>query len=150
MYCPECGAPDQSADSYCRSCGTLLPDLEALAKKEIPVSAHLTASGILSLMTIVASFLLAATLYVLFFNRDDTHFVIYLTAGFLIAIGCWNIQTFWRTRLLQKRLKGYGEAGNSFVDKVETRKLENPAAESAVSDWNKTERRTTQRLRINR
>jgi hypothetical protein len=31
--------------------------------------------------------------------------VIYVTAGFLIAISAWQIQTFWRTMLLRKHFK---------------------------------------------
>lgn len=31
MYCPTCGAGDQSAESYCRKCGQWLPDITALA-----------------------------------------------------------------------------------------------------------------------
>ncbi|HEY0171686.1 MAG TPA: hypothetical protein VGB98_11745 [Pyrinomonadaceae bacterium] len=32
MFCPKCGADDQSADSYCRRCGEWLPDIDALAR----------------------------------------------------------------------------------------------------------------------
>ncbi|MDQ3061260.1 MAG: hypothetical protein M3R14_00130 [Acidobacteriota bacterium] len=27
MYCPNCGTAEQSENTYCRSCGELLPDL---------------------------------------------------------------------------------------------------------------------------
>src|SRR4051794_39877972 len=105
MVCPACGRSEQIADSYCRGCGTYLPDFEAIKKKEVPVAVHLTANGVLSGMTVVASFALALALYVIFFHLPDTHPIIYITTGFLIAIGCWNIQTAYRTLLLKRKLK---------------------------------------------
>jgi len=35
MFCPKCGADDQSADSYCRRCGEWLPDIDALARPRL-------------------------------------------------------------------------------------------------------------------
>ena len=32
MFCPKCGAADQSAESYCKRCGDWLPDVEALTR----------------------------------------------------------------------------------------------------------------------
>jgi uncharacterized membrane protein YvbJ len=32
MFCPNCGADDQTADAYCKRCGEWLPDIAALAK----------------------------------------------------------------------------------------------------------------------
>lgn len=31
MFCPNCGADDQTADAYCKHCGKWLPDMDALA-----------------------------------------------------------------------------------------------------------------------
>lgn len=30
MFCPKCGAKDQSAESYCKRCGEWLPDVDAM------------------------------------------------------------------------------------------------------------------------
>jgi hypothetical protein len=35
MFCPNCGAEGQSAESYCRICGEWLPDIQALAKPKL-------------------------------------------------------------------------------------------------------------------
>lgn len=35
MFCPKCGADNQSAESYCRNCGKWLPDIDALAKRKL-------------------------------------------------------------------------------------------------------------------
>ena len=32
MFCPKCGAADQSAESYCKLCGDWLPDVDALTR----------------------------------------------------------------------------------------------------------------------
>lgn len=32
MFCPKCGAADQSAESYCKRCGDWLPDVTALTQ----------------------------------------------------------------------------------------------------------------------
>jgi len=32
MFCPKCGADEQSAESYCKRCGEWLPDLDALTR----------------------------------------------------------------------------------------------------------------------
>ena len=118
MFCPACGRSDQALETFCRGCGTYLPDFEAIKKKDVPVSVHLNANGVLSVMTIVASFALAFTLYVVFFHLTDTHPVIYITTGFLIAIGCWNIQTAYRTILLKRRLSDAQEAAKHAINVV--------------------------------
>ena len=102
MFCPKCGKSDQSPETFCRLCGTFLPDLEKPAKKRQTPEDHLKANTFLSFVTIIVSFSLAIALYSIFLPREDTHWVIYLTAGFLIAIGAWQIQSLWRTVLLKK------------------------------------------------
>jgi len=105
MYCPKCGKADQSPETYCRQCGSFLPDFEKSVKKPIAPEEHIKANAVLSAMTIVASLILSTLLFLTFKNYPDTHPVIYVTAGFLIAIAAWQIQTFWRTMLLRKHFK---------------------------------------------
>jgi hypothetical protein len=105
MFCPKCGKSDQTVNTYCRSCGTFLPDFDKLKSKEISPEQHLTANSALNIMTAVASLGLAITLYVIFLNRENTPFIIYLTAGFLTAMFFWQTQVFWRNMMLKKHLK---------------------------------------------
>jgi hypothetical protein len=65
----------------------------------------LKANSALNLMTAIVSSTLAILLFAMFLNKDDTPVIIYVTAGFLIAITAWQIQTFWRTLLLRKHFK---------------------------------------------
>ena len=105
MYCPKCGKADQKTETYCRQCGSFLPDFEKPAKKQTTPEEHIKANAALSLMTVIASLILATLLFLTFRNHPDTHPVIYVTGGFLIAISAWQIQTFWRTLLLRKHFK---------------------------------------------
>jgi hypothetical protein len=105
MFCPKCGNADQKPETYCRQCGTFLPDFEKNTKKSITPEEHLKANSVLSLMTAVASLTLAILLYSFFLNKENVPVIIYVTAGFLVAMCAWQIQTFWRTLLLKKHFK---------------------------------------------
>lgn len=102
MFCPRCGKAEQLPESYCRQCGLFLPDLSK-AKRESPPEEHLKANTVLSMMTIVASFTLAILLYAVLGFRSNTHPLIYVTAGLLLGMGGWHIQTFIRMQLLKKQ-----------------------------------------------
>ncbi|MDQ5847240.1 MAG: hypothetical protein M3539_18285 [Acidobacteriota bacterium] len=102
MYCPRCGKAEQLAETYCRQCGIFLPDLSKPVKREIPPEEHLTANTVLNALTIIVSFTLSILLFAIV---PDKHPLIYVTAGLLIAIGAWHIQTFIRTQQLKKQWK---------------------------------------------
>lgn len=106
MFCPNCGNADQKKNTYCRKCGIFLPDFENVKHREIPPEQHFVANNTLNFMTALVSLGLAITLYGLFFGKNDTHFVIYLTAGFLTAMFFWQVQVIWRTLLLKKQFPG--------------------------------------------
>lgn len=102
MYCPRCGKAEQLPETYCRQCGLFLPDLSKPVKRELPPEEHLKANTVLNSLTIIVSF----TLSILLFGfRPGTHPLIYVTAGLLIAIGAWHIQTLIRTQKLKKQWK---------------------------------------------
>jgi hypothetical protein len=105
MFCPRCGKADQSPDSYCRQCGLFLPNLNQLVESETPPEEHLKANTVLSLLTISASFTLAILLYAILGFRSNTHPLIYVTAGLLLGMGGWHIQTLIRTQQLKKQWK---------------------------------------------
>jgi hypothetical protein len=102
MFCPRCGKAEQRAETYCRKCGLFLPDLSKPVKRELPPEDHLKANAVLSAMTIVASFTLS---FLLFAIQPGRHPLIYVTAGLLIAIGAWHIQTLIRTQKLKQQWK---------------------------------------------
>ena len=103
MFCPKCGKAEQLPETYCRQCGLFLPDLSKPVKRESPPEEHLKANTVLSVMTIVTSFTLSILLWAFFGARSETHPLIYVTAGLLLAMGAWHIQTLIRTQLLKKQ-----------------------------------------------
>ena len=105
MYCPRCGKAEQLPESFCRQCGLFLPDLSKPAKREIPPEEHLKANTVLSSLTIFVSFTLSILLFSFFGFRSNSHPLIYVTAGLLIGIGAWHVQTFIRTHQLKKQWK---------------------------------------------
>jgi hypothetical protein len=105
MFCPKCGNPDQSPETYCRQCGVFLPDLSKPPKREQPPEEHIKVNSVLSLMTVIVSFTLAILLYSIMGFRPDTNPLIYVTASLLLAMGGWHIQTFIRIRKLKKQWK---------------------------------------------
>src|SRR5262245_42195017 len=105
MFCPKCGKADQAPQTYCRQCGIFLPDLDKDNRPKNTPEEHVKANAILSLLTIIASFTMAALLYSILGFKQDTHFLIYLAAGIFLAIGAWHIQTFIRSLQLRKHFK---------------------------------------------
>ena len=105
MFCPKCGKADQKPDSYCRQCGSFLFDYDKPSKRKQTPEEHLKVNAVLSLMTAIVSITLSIMLYSIFLGREDTPIIIYITAGFLIAIFAWQVQTFWRSLLLKKHFK---------------------------------------------
>ena len=92
-------------ESYCRQCGLYLLDFSKPIKRESPPEEHLKANTVLSVMTIIASFTLSFLLFLILGFRSFTHPLIYVTAGVLIAMGGWHIQTLIRTLMLKKQWK---------------------------------------------
>ena len=103
MFCPKCGKADQLPETYCRQCGTFLPDLTKPVKRETSPEEHIKVNTVLSLMTVIVCFALAILLYAMLGFRETTHPLIYATAGLLIAMGGWHIQTFIRARRLKRQ-----------------------------------------------
>ena len=113
MFCPKCGNADQLPETFCRRCGSFLPDLSKSLKKRQGPEDHIKANTVLSALTIGVSFTLAALLYIFLGFRPETHPLIYATAGFLIAIGAWHIQTLWRSILLKRHFQKKGIAATA-------------------------------------
>ena len=103
MFCPRCGNPDQTPETYCRRCGLHLLDFSKPLKRKTSPEAHLKANTLLSVMTIIVSFTLSFLLFLVLGFKSFTHPLIYMTAGILIAMGGWHIQTLIRTLMLKKQ-----------------------------------------------
>lgn len=109
MFCPKCGKSEQQAETFCRQCGTFLPDFEKGKPREITPEEHVKANLWLSVMTALASLTLAILLYSFFLGKAGTPVIIYITAGFLTAMFAWQAQVFWRNLKLRKHFKNRKE-----------------------------------------
>lgn len=105
MFCHNCGKSDQSENTYCRRCGIFLPDFTKPEKREISPEEHIKYNIVLSFMTIVVGLALSVLLFSFFLGKENTPALIYVTAGFLIAMSAWQIQTLWRSFQLKKHFK---------------------------------------------
>ena len=105
MFCPNCGKSDQAIETFCRQCGMFLPDFSKVKAREATPEEHLKANLALNVLTAVASLTLAIVLYSVFLGRPDTPVIIYITAGFLIAMFAWQAQVFWRNLKLRKHFQ---------------------------------------------
>lgn len=143
MFCPKCGNADQQKETFCRNCGTFLPDFDKLKSKENTPEAHLKANAFLSLMTAIVSLTLAILLYSFFLGKPDTPIIIYITAGFLTAMFFWQAQSFWRTLLLKKQFPKRNSETIKELKDAKTGKLlnepdfENFVPKSVVADTTK-------------
>ena len=105
MYCPKCGMAEQTAESYCRQCGTYLPDLTKPLVAITRPEEHVKANLILGAMTVVTSFALAILLYLFVLGLPGSQPAVFVMFGLLLAMGIWHIQTVWRSLLLRKHFK---------------------------------------------
>lgn len=144
MYCPKCGQSDQTAESFCRRCGLLLPDLSKPVKTGSTPLDHISANTALSSMTIAASLILATLHFLILAFKPDTHPLIYATAGLLIAMAAWHVQSLWRSLLLRKHFKKNEEARLASLNDTqnETQNLLDPADFSGVVPGSVVERTT--------
>ena len=135
MFCPKCGNADQKVDTFCRKCGTFLPDFEKLKSKETTPETHLKANSFLSLLTAIVSLTLSILLYSFFLGKSDTPILIYITAGFLTAMFFWQAQTFWRTRLLKKQLVKAKQETSEITPQIEDTKTSKLLNEPDLNDY---------------
>ena len=127
MFCPKCGNADQRPETFCRRCGSFLPDFDKIKSKEIPPEEHLKVNSVLNLMTAIVSGTLAILLHAFFTGRPGTHPLIYVTAGVLTAMFFWQVQTFWRTGQLKKQLPKRKKR-EEVIEPARTNELSNPSA----------------------
>lgn len=104
MFCPKCGNADQKENSFCRNCGTFLPDFEKLKSKETTPEQQITISSTFNFLSALISLVLTIILHVLYTGKEGTPIIIYVVIGFLTANFFWQAQAFWWVRQLKKQL----------------------------------------------
>ena len=150
MFCPRCGKAEQVSDSYCRQCGFFLPNLSTMVKPEAPPVEHLKANTVLSVLTIITCLTLAILLHIFFGFRSNSHPLIYVTQGLLLAMGGWHIQSLIRNLKLRKqweRRKPLNEPTRASFNSTPTAPLLDHATFEDVAPASVTEN-TTRRIAL--
>jgi hypothetical protein len=108
MFCHKCGAANQSAKAYCKTCGEWLPDVNAKTRNtfggETPqqiVSTNLFMSAV----STVAALFSALALYITYLGTGDAKWSVYIAGAFCVCIACWQASSFFVTLRLRQRLR---------------------------------------------
>lgn len=108
MFCPGCGADNQTANAYCKRCGDWLPDLQRRSRGafggETPQQNIFTGLFLSALSAAVALFA-AIALYATYLGTNEAKWSIYLAAGFCLCIAGWQLSSFIVGLKLRSRLK---------------------------------------------
>ena len=103
MFCPKCGKADQKENSYCRQCGTFLPDFDKISQRETTPEQQIKISSTLNFLSALLSLILTILLHIFYTGKEGTPVLIYVVIGFLTANFFWQVQAFWRTLKLKKQ-----------------------------------------------
>lgn len=108
MYCHKCGARNQTAKAYCKSCGEWLPDLKARTRNtfggDTPQQIILN-NLFMSAISTLAALVSALALYITYLGTPDAKWSVYLAGAFCICIAAWQASSFFATLRLRQRLK---------------------------------------------
>lgn len=138
-------------ESYCRACGEWLPDLAKRGRKSFggdSLEESLQISLVLSAMSALAALILAVMLYVNYFGRENVPGLIYVTAGFLLAIAAWQASNFYvnlklRRNLARRRAGNFqsqanelntASQANAALPAADTSQFVHPAARSVTEN----------------
>jgi hypothetical protein len=126
MFCPNCGKPDQSENSYCRQCGEFLskggPAFGGVTPRD-----NINSISILSGIGAAISLVIALWMYK---TRFSVPIVLYLGAAILLCNAAWHIANIYTVRKLASRIpktrKESTDVRPAIADAA-TRELLNPA-----------------------
>jgi hypothetical protein len=130
IYCPACGADNQSAEAYCKRCGEWLPDIESRTASfggETPQQ-NLFTSLFMSAVSTIAALVSAIALYATYLGSGEAKWSVYVAAAFCLCIAGWQGSSFAVTMKLRRRLKKSRDASLSASGL--TGKKTSPALES--------------------
>ena len=106
MFCPGCGADDQTANAYCKRCGDWLPEFKRRSSAfggDTPQQNDFTGLFMSALSAVVALFS-AIALYATYLGTDEAKWSIYLAAAFCLCIAGWQVSSFVVGLKLRRRL----------------------------------------------
>ena len=122
MYCHKCGAGNQTAKAYCKSCGEWLSTPSSRPRHtfggETPQQIVLT-NLFMSAITTLAALFSALALYITYLPSGDAKWSVYWAAAFCLCIAIWQASSFFITLRLRQRLKRSRDALTTPVELVD-------------------------------
>ena len=107
MFCPKCGAGDQTADSYCKRCGEWLPDMTALARpglfRKRTREEKIRKMRILEAISAGLSLTSAAIIFSILATGRNTE-LLFLAAICGVVVAVYQVVNFYLGYNLQRRI----------------------------------------------
>ena len=105
MFCPSCGADNQTAKAYCKRCGEWLPALKRSSAfgGETPQQ-NVFVNLFMSALSAIVALFSAIALYATYLGTDEAKWSIYLAAAFCLCIAGWQASSFVVGLKLRNRL----------------------------------------------
>lgn len=120
MFCPACGAADQSQNAYCKRCGEWLTDKKSFggggaSKPERRMTSMIVFNGLSAVLALFS----AITLYATYLNTPEAKWSVYVAGACCFVIAIHQMISMGFALELKLRLKrGQSDAGQKMVSKT--------------------------------
>src|SRR6266853_1372650 len=117
MFCPNCGAADQSPNAYCKRCGEWLADKKSFggrgaSKPEQRMTSMIVFNGLSALLALFS----AIALYASYLNTPEAKWSVYVAGACCFVIAIHQMISLAYALELKLRLKrGHTDAGQTVV-----------------------------------
>ena len=117
MFCPNCGAADQSPNAYCKRCGEWLADKKSFggrgaSKPEQRMTSMIVFNGLSALLALFS----AIALYATYLDTPEAKWSVYVAGACCFVIAIHQMISMGFALELKLRLKrGHIEAGQTVV-----------------------------------
>ena len=117
MFCPACGAADQSPNAYCKRCGEWLTDKRSFggrgaSKPEQRITSMIVFNGLSALLGLFS----AIALYVTYLNTPEAKWSVYVAGACCFVIAIHQMISMGFALELKLRLKrGQSDAGQQAI-----------------------------------
>jgi len=117
MFCPACGAADQSPNAYCKRCGEWLTDKRSFggrgaSKPEQRITSMIVFNGLSALLALFS----AIALYATYLNTPEAKWSVYVAGACCFVIAIHQMISMGFALELKLRLKrGQSDAGQQAI-----------------------------------
>jgi hypothetical protein len=137
MFCPKCGAADQSVDSYCKRCGEWLPDTSHLGRKRGRLTRRTPEQRNQKMRILEAASFLAAlsSAFIIgaYFSGKLEKPALVIALDLSVVTAIFQVVNFIIGRSLQKRLKqGRDDAEKDLALKPASERFQLHQADTSV------------------